>query len=251
MLRPLTSPEQITGLSRETWERVVKAIEDAIPLYDHVNDLISFGKAQKARLYAIQHLRLSQNDYVLDGGIGPGTTSRLILSNFKPALLVGLDESVKQLRTAKQNLQGTGGNSVNVVRGSFESLPFRDRTFQSVITCYALRDSLDISRSVSEYSRVCDSNAAFADVDIGKPDNYLRRLFSEAYVKYLMPLIAHMAIRGKMKGNPWRMIGPTYASLPTNHVLLDLFKQVFHEAQLKEFLNGGVIVITGRTELRS
>jgi len=29
--------------------------------------------------------------------------------------------------------------------------------------------------------------------------------------------------------------------------LLDLFKQVFHEAQLKEFLNGGVIVVTGRT----
>ncbi len=229
----------------------MKAIEDAIPLYDHVNDLISFGKAQKARLYAIQHLRLSQNDYVLDGGIGPGTTSRLILSNFKPALLVGLDESVKQLRTAKQNLQGTGGNSVNVVRGSFESLPFRDRTFQSVITCYALRDSLDISKSVREYSRVCDSNAAFADVDIGKPDNYLKRLVSEAYVKYLMPMIARMAIRGKMKGNPWRMIRPTYASLPTNHVLLDLFKQVFHEARLKEFLNGGVIVITGRTEPRS
>jgi len=227
----------------------VKAIEDAIPLYDHVNDLISFGKAQEARLYAIQHLRLSQNDYVLDGGIGPGTTSRLILSNFKPALLVGLDESVKQLQTAKQNLQTIGDNSVNVVRGSFESLPFRDRTFQSVITCYALRDSLDISKSVREYSRVCDSNAAFADVDIGKPDNFLKRLFSEMYVKHIMPLIAHIAIRRKMKGNPWRMIGPTYASLPTNRVLLDLFKQVFHEAKLKEFLNGGVIVITGRTEL--
>ena len=229
----------------------MKAIEEAIPLYDHVNDLISLGRAQKARLYAIQHLRLSQNDYVLDGGIGPGTTSRLILSNFKPGLLVGLDESVKQLQTAKQNLREAGDDSINVVRGSFEFLPFRDHVFQSVITCYALRDSLDIPKSVSEYSRVCDSHGAFADVDIGKPDDFVKRIVSEVYVKYAVPLIAHMAIRRKMKGNPWRMIGPTYASLPTNHVLLDLFKQAFHEAELKEFLNGGLIVITGHTKLHS
>ena len=224
----------------------MKAIEDAIPLYDQVNDLISFGRAQEARVYAIQHLRLSPKDCVLDGGIGPGTTSKLILSNFKPALIVGLDESVKQLQTAKQNLQEFGDNSVTVVRGSFEFLPFRDGTFQSVITCYALRDSLDISNSVCEYARVCDSNASFADVDIGKPDNFLKRLMSEAYVKYLMPLIARMAIRSKMKGNPWRMIAPTYASLPTNQALLELFKETFHELELKEFLNGGVIVVTGR-----
>jgi ubiquinone/menaquinone biosynthesis C-methylase UbiE len=110
-----------------------------------------------------------------------------------------------------------------------------------------LRDSLDISKAILEYSRVCDSNASFADVDIGKPDDFLKRSMSEAYVKYLMPLIARIAIRSKMKGNPWRMIAPTYTSLPTNQVLLNLFKHVFHEAHLKEFLNGGVIVVTGRT----
>ena len=246
MLRSLASREEIIGLPKDTWRRVVAAIEDAIPLYDHVNDRISFGKAQEARLYAIQRLKLSPNDYVLDGGIGPGTTSRLILAGFKPAVLVGLDESVKQLKTAKQNLKNVNGNAINFVRGSFEFLPFRDRAFQSVITCYALRDSLDISKSVNEYFRVCDSSGAFADVDIGKPDNLLKRMASLLYVKYAMPLIARMVIRHRIKGNPWRMIGPTYTSLPTNRVLLELVTLAFRDTELKEFLNGGVIVITGR-----
>jgi len=49
-----------------------------------------------------------------------------------------------------------------------------------------------------------------------------------------------------MKGNPWRMIGPTYVSLPKTRTLLRLVKQHFATAELKEFLMGGVIVIIGR-----
>ncbi len=47
------------GLPPETWRKVVEAIEESIPLYDEVNDLISFGKAQETRKFAIQKLQLS------------------------------------------------------------------------------------------------------------------------------------------------------------------------------------------------
>ena len=48
------------GLPKDLWREVVKAIEDAIPLYDNINDLISFGRAQKARMYAVQNLALAE-----------------------------------------------------------------------------------------------------------------------------------------------------------------------------------------------
>ena len=96
--------KNVQGLSRETWEKVIEAIEDSIPLYDRVNDLISFGKAQIARIYAIENLELHDGAIVLDGGIGPGTTSRLILAKIKPNMLIGLDGSAKQLEAAKLNL---------------------------------------------------------------------------------------------------------------------------------------------------
>jgi demethylmenaquinone methyltransferase/2-methoxy-6-polyprenyl-1,4-benzoquinol methylase len=246
VLERLSSDTQNVGLPKDTWRKVVEAIEDAIPLYDHVNELISFGRAQKARLYAIKNLGTIDGAIVLDSGIGPGTTSKLILSKFRPKLLVGLDESVKQLTTAKQNLGEVDGNSTEMVRGSFEYLPFRDGGFNVTLTCYALRDSLSISQAIDEYHRVCHRDGVFADVDIGKPDNFLKRAFSVIYVKHVMPLIAHIAVRKKMKANPWRMIGPTYSTLPTNRSLLEMFRLRFCEAELKEFLSGGVIVILTR-----
>ena len=234
------------GLPMETWKKVVGAIEDSIPLYDEVNEMISFGKAQEAREYALQQLQITDGAKVLDSGIGPGTTSRLILRTSKPSLLVGLDGSVKQLKTAKQNLEQTGTDVLHVVRGSFEFLPFREQTFDTIITCYALRDSLDLSRSVAEYYRVCDEKGAFADVDIGKPEGILKRVGSSLYIRYLMPVIAKVAILGKISGNPWRMIVPTYRTLPTTPVLLGMIKERFQQVQLKEFLMGGVIVVVGR-----
>ena len=242
----MSSEDQtIHSLSRETWEKVIEAIEDSIPLYDQVNELISFGKAQIARIYAIEKLDLKDGAVVLDGGIGPGTTSRLIFTKSKPRILVGLDGSAKQLQAARINLKKYS-KLAQYVRGSFEYLPFRGDVFDGIITCYALRDSLDLAQSISEYSRVCGPFGAFADVDIGKSDDPLKRVIGILYVRYLMPLIAKIAIWGKIKGNPWRMIGPTFDTLPTNNSLLGVMKEQFSNIHVKEFLRGGVIVIIGR-----
>ena len=241
----MDSDNNAQGLSKETWRKVIQAIEDSIPLYDHVNDLISFGKAQVARIYAVENLQLNVDSVVLDGGIGPGTTSRLIFAKIKPSMLIGLDGSPKQLETAKVNLREYR-DSLHLVNASFEYLPFRDRILDGIITCYALRDSLDLSRSISEYSRVCSEHGVFADVDIGKSDNAIKRWMSILYIKHLMPLLAKMAIRRQIRGNPWRMIAPTYDTLPTNVSLMELMKNHFAKMRTKEFLNGGIIVIIGR-----
>ena len=211
-----------------------------------MNEIISLGKAETARKYAIQKLELREGLIVLDSGIGPGSASRLIVSSIRPAMLVGLDWSVKQLNAAKDNLARIRGGVLNLVRASFEYLPFRDETFDVVITCYALRDSLNLPQSLIEYSRVCTPKGAFADVDIGKPDNAVKRWVSILYVRYMIPILAKAAIWTRMKGNPWRMIGPTYISLPTTRMMLDLMKERFASTELKGFLMGGVIVIIGR-----
>jgi demethylmenaquinone methyltransferase/2-methoxy-6-polyprenyl-1,4-benzoquinol methylase len=235
-----------SGLSPETSRKVVEAIEESIPLYDKINNVISFGRAQAARMFAIRKLQLSDDRIILDAGIGPGTTSKLIINSVKPRLLVGFDASAKQLKTAKVTLDALGATNLQLVRGAFEFLPFRDGLFDAIITCYALRDSLDLPKSVGEYSRICAESGAFADVDLGKPDNMFKRAGSTFYIRYLMPFIAKAAILGRIRGNPWRMIVPTYKPLPTNNSLLSEMRSRFRSTEFKEFLLGGIIVIIGR-----
>jgi len=234
-----------TGLSHEISKNVVEAIEEAIPLYDHVNNLISFGRAQTARKFAIKALQLEKPKLVLDAGVGPGTTSRLLLDSCQPDQLVGLDASPMQLKTAQHNLP-FAETSLHLVRGAFEFLPFRDSVFDAIITCYALRDSVDIQKSLREYQRICGQSGIFVDVDLAKPDNVVKRLGSIFYVRYIMPLIAKLAIVGKMKGNPWRMIVPTYMALPTTNVLLSMMRDEFVSVECKEFLMGGIVAIVSR-----
>ena len=234
------------GLSIDTSRKVVRAIEESIPLYDSINDLISFGGARPAREYAIRNLGLVSGVVVLDAGIGPGTTSELIMHATSPSLLVGLDASVKQLETAKLRLGSAASAALQLVRGSFEFLPFRSGVFDAIITCFALRDSLDIPKSIAEYQRVCAAGGVFADVDLGKPDDALKRFGSTLYINYLMPLLAKAAIRGRIRGNPWRMIVPTYKTLPRNTQILSWMASRFSSIESKDFLLGGVTVIVAR-----
>jgi demethylmenaquinone methyltransferase/2-methoxy-6-polyprenyl-1,4-benzoquinol methylase len=183
---------------------------------------------------------------VLDAGIGPGTTSKLIVETIAPGLLIGLDASTKQLKTAKLRLEAAG--SLQLVRGSFEFLPFRAEVFDAIMTCFALRDSLDLSKSIEEYHRVCRPTGVLADVDLGKPDGVIKRLGSTFYIMYVMPLVAKAAIRGRLKGNPWRMMVPTYGPLPTNNVLLSRMKSVFGSVEFRSFLSGGVVVLIARKQ---
>jgi ubiquinone/menaquinone biosynthesis C-methylase UbiE len=83
-------------------------------------------------------------------------------------------------------------------------------------------------------------------VDIAKPDNLLKRAGAMWYMRFIMPLIAKVAVRGRIRGNPWRMIVPTYISLPTTKVIVSMVKEKFVKVELKEFLLGGAIVIIGR-----
>ena len=242
----MVGSDKHSGLSRETSKKVVEAIEESVPVYDQVNNLVSLGKAQSARRFAILNLQLTDGGRVLDAGIGPGTTSKLIMESVKPDLLVGFDASAKQLKAAKVNLGRVEPTCLQLVRGSFESLPFRDRVFDAIITCYALRDSRDIPKAIEEYRRICGQAGAFADVDLGKPDHVLKRAGSMFYIRYVMPLIAKVAIFGKIKGNPWRMIAPTYTPLPTNSSLLSQMQSKFRSVESKEFLMGAIIVIVCR-----
>ena len=115
------------GLSIEVWRKVVIAIEDSIPLYDQVNNTISLGKAQVARSFALERLELKNGMCVLDSGIGPGPTSKLILSAIRPGLLVGLDGSVKQLQTAKENLSHLHRWQASRCSRDFRISPFQGR----------------------------------------------------------------------------------------------------------------------------
>lgn len=231
------------SMKTELWQAVIRAIEAAIPEYDAVNEKVSLNRAMKARRFAVDQLELGDGMVVLDAGIGPGSMSEALLSKSNGVTVVGLDASVKLLHAGRNRLRPSYNDQLYLVRGAFEALPFKDRSINKIVSAYAFRDSRNRTTAIEEFHRVSTDDAAFAIVDLGKPDNLLKRAFITSYVRYFMPLIARFSKSKRISGNPWQMIFPTYELLETNHNLVQSLKKRFAEVTIWEFSLGGLIVI--------
>ena len=161
--------------------------------------------------------------------------------------VVGLDPSAILLRYANATL----GPRFNPVLGVAENLPFRSKAFSGVLTCFSFRDVRDKTLSMEEFARVANREGRLEIVDIGKPDGTIRRKLIELYITALMPILARLFIRGRMVGNPFRMIVPTFHQLATNHAITRLADREFGSARLHEFVLGGLVIVEATRTTRS
>jgi demethylmenaquinone methyltransferase/2-methoxy-6-polyprenyl-1,4-benzoquinol methylase len=231
----------------DLWKEVVKAIEAAIPEYDRVNDKISLGRAMKAREQTVEQLKLEKGMVVLDAGIGPGTMSEVILSRNPGVTILGLDASMKLLQAARDRFRSRDAE-IHFIRATFEAVPLRDCCINNIVSAYAFRDSRNMSIAIDEFSRVLVAGGCFGIVDLGKPDNAVKRVLITVYIRFVMPMIAYFSKSGRIPGNPWRMIVPTYRLLVTNGTLVQGLRQRFQYVRIWESLLGGLIVVLSQRE---
>jgi len=230
----------------EVWRAVMRAIESAIPEYDVVNEKVSLGFALGARMYAVEQLNLNGQPTILDAGIGPGTMSEVLLTKAPDLSMVGLDASTTLLQAARDRLRTRLKKKMHLVRGAFEALPFRENSFQNIVSAYAFRDARNRTAAIREFHRISTSEGTFAIIDLGKPDSRLKRLVITIYVRYVMRLIAALTKSSAISGNPWQMIFPTYVGLSNNGELVRAFKVEFPRVEITEFGLGGVVIIFAR-----
>ncbi len=211
-------------MNNPLWRDVISSIEETAPLYDEVNEIISFRRASKARAYAAQRLMENNPKLVLDSGVGPGSMSMILLQQHPYADIVALDYSSQLLGRFKERTRDYR-DRLHFIRACFEELPFRPNSFDAAVTAYALRDSTNLEQAIGEYAGSIKSEGRLAIVELGKPDNLVKRFFATIYVRFIVPLVAKILISGRLEGNPWRMIVPTYQNLPTTGRLWKCLRQ--------------------------
>jgi ubiquinone/menaquinone biosynthesis C-methylase UbiE len=228
-------------MNKPEWRGVISSIEEIGPLYDDINEVISLRRAGKARAYAAQMLIEDNPKLVLDSGVGPGSMSMILLKQHPYSDIVALDYSSQLLRNFKERAKKYRVR-LHLIRACFEELPFRPSSFDAIITAYALRDSTNIEQALDEYARSIKGKGRLAIVDLGKPDNTVKRFFAIVYVRFIVPLVAKILITGRLEGNPWRVMPLTYQNLPTTGRLLEMLEARFNLLKRKDFLAGGMLV---------
>jgi len=219
----------------------IKEIFDRIaPVYDRLNDNLSFGQHRIWKLMAVKWAEAKLGDTALDICCGSGDLT-LLLAKFvgKEGKTIGLDFAKEQLAIAKNR---HSDRAIDWIEGDALNLPFADNYFDSITMGYGLRNVVDIRKSLAEIYRVLKPGKKAAILDFHRPDNVITRKFQQWYLdNIVVPMADNLGLTAE-----YAYINPSLDRFPTGAEQIKLGKDTgFTKAIHYGIANGmmGVLVL--------
>ncbi|HXV79303.1 MAG TPA: ubiquinone/menaquinone biosynthesis methyltransferase [Candidatus Binatia bacterium] len=223
-------------------DRAIQAMFDRIAgRYDFLNRLISLRLDNTWRNQAIRELLRSGDRFILDLGAGTGDLSFIAAKQIKDGRVVGLDFSLEMLKLArlKQRLAQTGEKTW-FVQGSATLSPFKDRTFDGVMTAFVLRNVSDLSLFFSHAFRVLKHNGRFLSLDMFPPT---KTWFSPIYSLYFYHLVPRIGGLFARDPEAYRYLAKSVANFHSPERVREFIQQAgFKQVKIQKFLNGAVCI---------
>jgi demethylmenaquinone methyltransferase/2-methoxy-6-polyprenyl-1,4-benzoquinol methylase len=205
--------------------------------------VLSFRQDPRWRRFLVSRVDAGPGDTVLDVATGTGMVARELVRR-KGCNVVGLDQSVEMLATARQR---TLGLPVTLVEGRAESLPFADAEFDALTFTYLLRYVDDPTTTLRELARVVKPGGTIAMLEFGLPRGIWRPLW-ELWVRIGLPLAGRAISPGWHEVG--RFLGPSirgFWALWPEPALLELWRAAgITDVRARRISVGGGIVIWGR-----
>jgi demethylmenaquinone methyltransferase/2-methoxy-6-polyprenyl-1,4-benzoquinol methylase len=189
-------PYKNSDLSKK--EQITKMFDNISREYDGLNRIISFGTDVKWRKKVVNIVAAESPDMVLDIATGTGDLA-INLTSTGASRIVGLDISDGMLeigreKIAKKNL----GNTIEMVLGDSENLPFEDQSFDAITVAFGIRNFENLNKGLSEILRVLKPGGIFVILETSVPS---KTPFKQGYLlhtKVILPWIGKLFSKDKM-----------------------------------------------------
>ncbi|MBF2066328.1 MAG: bifunctional demethylmenaquinone methyltransferase/2-methoxy-6-polyprenyl-1,4-benzoquinol methylase UbiE [Calothrix sp. C42_A2020_038] len=224
----------------------VRAIFNRIaPVYDKLNDRLSFGQHRVWKEMAVKWSQAKLGDTCIDLCCGSGDISlRLARRVGVMGKVYGVDFSSNLLAVAASRTQYSYKQApIAWVEGDVLDLPFEDNYFDAATMGYGLRNVTDIPRCLQEIYRVLKVGASCAILDFHRPQNSMMRTFQQWY---LDNLVVSTATQMGLK-NEYAYISPSLDRFPVGSEQVAIARQVgFAQATHYPIANDmmGVLVVS-------
>ncbi|GEM_PF-42672 len=170
----LTDLLAYTALLRPRPADARHAYDRVAPRYDAYNRVWrSVSTAVREELETQIESLLPPEALVLDAGGGTGATTALVLSSNRVRRTHLLDFSSGMIHMAAENLRDP---RVRLIRGDMVRLPYPDRTFDLVVSTWAIETTPDPKQAVTELLRVIKDDGAVIYTFCSLPEGGIGRL---------------------------------------------------------------------------
>lgn len=172
---------QLTG--RERAHYVQSMFAKIAHRYDLMNRLMTGGQDIRWRKEVIQLARLSPNASLLDLGTGTGDLAREALTQVPQARVTAADFTLEMMRVGKKN------GDLNFSSADALNLPFKDKTFDAVVSGFLMRNVTDVQQALKEQHRTLKPGGRIVVLDTTRPKQNFLTPFIKFHMHVIIPTI--------------------------------------------------------------
>jgi demethylmenaquinone methyltransferase/2-methoxy-6-polyprenyl-1,4-benzoquinol methylase len=212
--------------------------------YDLLSAALSFGQDPRWRRALVAAVSPRDDERVLDVATGTGMVAAE-LQRRSACRVVGIDQSEEMLAAARARFAGR--DTVELVHGQAEALPFADASFDALTVTYLLRYVDDPAATISELARVVRPGGRVASLEFGVPGS------APAYWAWRLYTAVGLPLLGRIFSREWaevgRFLGPSirgfYARHPLDRIAGYWRAAGIEHVQVRRMSLGGGVVMWG------
>jgi demethylmenaquinone methyltransferase/2-methoxy-6-polyprenyl-1,4-benzoquinol methylase len=230
-------------------QQALELFEGLPERYDQLSAALSFWQDPRWRRALVDAVAPVAGEEVLDVATGTGMVAAE-LRRRADCRVVGVDQSAEMLGAARARFAGEG-NSVELVQGQAEQLPFADESFDALTFTYLLRYVDDPEATMRELARVVRPGGRVASLEFGVPPWPSARAAWRCYTAIGLPVLGRMASRDWSEVG--RFLGPSIRGFYEKHPV-ERIAGYWENAGLREVkvrrmsLGGGVVMSARKSE---
>ena len=227
-------------LSRPGKDFIRDAFDFISGKYDLLNQILSLGQVSRWRNKSRDFVLDGSEKTILDLGCGTGKFLECFFREKNWERAVGLDFSSEMLKIAKKKTQ----NQINWVSSDFHFLPFKNKSFDLVVSAFTLRSVENIEKFLEEISNVIKKGGRVAFLSLTRPKNFLAKLLFYPYLKIYVPVMGWILTGNK---RAYQFLSKSIESFQTPEETIAIMERKgFFDSRCKVFAFGAATLIIGR-----
>ncbi len=179
-------------------DQVADMFDNISKNYDGLNRVITFGIDVKWREKVVAMVKATNPKNILDIATGTGDLAIMQSKAIPEATIVGLDISAGMLEVGKQKITKLGlDNSIDMVLGDSENIPFEDNFFDAISVSYGVRNFENLNKGLQEIKRVLKPGGIFVVLETSVPTKFPFKQGYQFHSKVVLPLVGKLFSKDK------------------------------------------------------
>lgn len=205
--------------------------------YDVMNRLMTGGMDVRWRKEVISLTKIRPHGSILDLGTGTGDLAREALTQYPKARVTAADFTLEMMRVGKKS------GPLNFSSADALNLPFKDKTFDAVVSGFLMRNVTDVQVALQEQYRVLKPGGRIVVLDTTKPKKNLLSPFIKFHMHVIIPTIG--GLLSGMRDAYEYLPDSTEGFLTAEELLIRMAAVGFRRVQFKRLMFGTIAIHWG------